>query len=118
MKRILIASLLSTLAFAASAQGQVTVSATADTPSTNANAQVANASPFCLRETGSLIVASQNAKAERRARAAAKGNETTGYVAPQLRCSEIGRSYTQEDIRRTGALNLADALRQLDPTVN
>lgn len=117
MKRILIASLLSTLAFAASAQGQVSVSATADAPTADANGQVANASPFCLHETGSLIVASQNAKAERRARAAARSNETSGYEAPKLRCSEIGRSYTQEDIRRTGALNLADALRQLDPTV-
>ena len=29
-----------------------------------------------------------------------------------------GRSYTQDDIRRTGAIDLADALRRLDPAVH
>jgi hypothetical protein len=48
----------------------------------------------CLRETGSLIRAKP------------------GECLPV-----VGRSYSSEDIQRTGARNLGDALRLLDPSV-
>jgi hypothetical protein len=34
----------------------------------------------------------------------------------EVKCADYGRAYTQDDIRRTGAVNMADALRQLDPS--
>ena len=52
---------------------------------------------FCLQNTGSLISA-------RRA--------TAGR-----RCAGIGRSYSQEDLRRTGEIDVADALRRLDSSI-
>jgi hypothetical protein len=63
----------------------------------------------CLRETGSLITTSQNQRALRRARAQKD-------ATVEVKCAEYGRAYTQDDIRRTGAINLSDALRQLDPS--
>ena len=65
----------------------------------------------CLRETGSLIVAAQNRRALRDARA--RHEQTV-----EVKCANYGRAYTQGDIRSTGALNLADALRELDPGVH
>ena len=32
-------------------------------------------------------------------------------------CSGPGRTYTQEDLQRTGDINAADALRRLDPSI-
>ena len=48
----------------------------------------------CLRSTGSLIP------------------PKPGQCLPVA-----GRSYSQQDLRRTGALNTADALGQLDPAI-
>lgn len=53
----------------------------------------------CLRHTGSLLLHS------RRARAAKP-------CAPAF-----GRVYTRDDLRMTGAVDLADALRRLDPAI-
>ncbi len=47
----------------------------------------------CLKQTGSRI--------------AANGKD----------CSAIGQSYTSEDLKRTGATQLGDALRLLDPII-
>lgn len=59
----------------------------------------------CLRSTGSLITASANAKAERKGRKAD-------------RCANaFGRSYDRDDIERTGASDVAQALRMLDPSI-
>ena len=52
---------------------------------------------FCLQHTGTLITA-------RKATAA-------------RRCAGIGRSYSQDDIRRTGETDIADALRRLDASI-
>jgi hypothetical protein len=49
--------------------------------------------PACMTETGSRIPA--------------KGDACTG----------IGRSYSNDEIRNTGATSAADALRLLDPSV-
>lgn len=62
----------------------------------------------CLRYTGSRIVASRNATRIR------KSEEK----APDGCVNAAGRSYTQDDIRRTGQTNVADALRMLDPSVH
>lgn len=60
------------------------------------------AARFCLRETGSRIVAMENAKRDPAGR----------------RCVNApGRVYTNDDIRRTGAIDLAEALRMLDPAI-
>lgn len=61
----------------------------------------------CLRYTGSRITASRNATRIRR-----------GEKAPAECANAPGRSYTEEDLRRTGQTNVADALRMLDPSVH
>ncbi len=63
----------------------------------------------CLRETGSLVTASSNARERRTVRDPAER---------KLQCaSAFGRAYSREDIERTGAITIRDALRTLDPSV-
>jgi hypothetical protein len=50
----------------------------------------------CIKETGSRIV---------------HKNKTACL-------NEAGRSYDQDDLRRTGATNVGDALRLLDPAIS
>jgi hypothetical protein len=112
MKRLLLAGLLAGFAFAASAQNVgTTVQPTVqdDLRSDVATRDVRDHT--CLRETGSLITTAQNQRALRRARAQKE-------ATVEVKCADYGRAYTQEDIRRTGAVNLADALRQLDPSAH
>lgn len=59
----------------------------------------------CLRRTGSLITAHQNRRAER-----------TGK--PGKCANAFGRAYDREDIERTGATDVAEALRMLDPAIH
>jgi hypothetical protein len=111
MKRLLLAGLLAGVAFSASAQSvgyAVQPTVQDDIHSDVATRDVRDHT--CLRETGSLIATSRNQRALRRARA-------QGEASVEIKCAEYGRSYTQEDIRRTGAINLSDALHQLDPTI-
>ena len=64
---------------------------------------------YCLRYTGSLITASRNLRDEMRP------SKTSG----KPRCAPVtGRSWSREDLERTGALNTLDALRMLDPAVH
>ena len=110
MKRLLLTTVLAGCAFAASAQSVgTTVQPTVqdDLRSDVGSRDVRDHK--CLRETGSLITTSQNQHALRRARAQ---KEPT----VEVKCADYGRAYTQDDIRRTGAINMADALRQLDPS--
>jgi hypothetical protein len=116
MKRTLIASLMSAsmlfgFAFAAQAQssGSVTVKDEADQPVAQmqaADAADENADKIsdrsCLRSTGSTITTRYNARAEKDRQKCVSAN---------------GRSYTRDDIRETGEVDLADALRKLDPSV-
>ena len=109
MKRLLLTSLLAGFALAASAQNVgVTVQPTVqdDLHSDVATRDVRD--HHCLRETGSLITTSQNQRALRRARA--QKDPTV-----EVKCADYGRASTQDDIRRTGAVNLSDANRQRDP---
>lgn len=57
----------------------------------------------CLRSTGSLIVASHNARASKSGK-------------PQ-RCAGSGRVYTRSDLDSTGHTNIVDALRMLDTSI-
>jgi len=61
-----------------------------------------SADAFCLRETGSHLRAIKTEHNERAVECAG---------AP-------GRSYSREDIERTGATTTADALRRLDPSIH
>ena len=63
----------------------------------------------CLRHTGSIITASRNQRDETRAR----GKPVKPRCAPVA-----GRSWSREDIERTGVTDLGTALRMLDPAVH
>ena len=112
MKRIALFTALLGLAFAAAAQtaapapaepaaepAVVTPAASAEQADALENLATRNLAEDrnCLRETGSRVI-----------RADSKGRKCVN--AP-------GRSYTREDINSTGAVDLADALRRLDPSI-
>jgi len=110
MKRLALTAALLGLAFAASAQTAA--------PAEPATPQAADAAPAqasanqdkadakkdeladrnCLQHTGSRLI-----------RADSKGRKCANAA---------GRSYSKEDIDRTGATDLRDALRKLDPSVH
>lgn len=56
---------------------------------------------FCIRETGSRIVATRN----------------RGRSDEQECVNASGRVYTREDIEKSGSADLRDALRRLDPSI-
>jgi len=56
---------------------------------------------FCIRETGSRIVATRNRNKR----------------AEEECVNASGRVYTREDIERTGSADVRDALRRLDPSI-
>lgn len=109
MKQLLIAGLL--LGCACSAQAQsaasVIVKDDADQTATSLSAAQVNGrntvpDRFCVRETGSRIAARRNART-------AKADQP---------CLPVnGRSYTREDLDRTGSTDIAEALRKLDPSI-
>ena len=116
---LLLASLLATAVLAASAQTATTsvdagASVQAQTASdANTDARFdANATPQidrnCLRHTGSRIVARDNTTRSARGR-----NDKLGQ-----RCvAASGRVYSRDDLDRTGEVDIADALRKLDPSI-
>ncbi len=114
---LLLASLLATAAFAASAQSS-TASADAAGQAQAADASVgiafdASAKPeidrYCLRQTGSRIVARDNSARYRSAR-------ESNRKSPRCVAAH-GRVYSREDLQRTGHIDIADALRKLDPSI-
>ncbi len=109
--RVLFAGLLCGFAFAASAQSAaVSIDAQAEDAQVPAvqvdDVAVPVQDPLsdrhCLRETGSRIVAQNNRKAGK---------------ADQRCVAMPGRAYTREDLERTGHIDIADALRTLDPAI-
>ena len=64
--------------------------------------------PFCLQETGTRI----------HHRVAVPLRADAPKRATDCATSMPGRSWSRRDIERTGAFNLADALRQLDPSIH
>lgn len=107
MKRLLVllaACGFASLAFAQSAPVESTMepgAAAIGTEATDAPLHDRN----CLRQTGSWITASENTKARR------NGKKPTECA------NAFGRAYTREDIERTGATDVAQALRMLDPAI-
>ena len=108
MKRVLLASLLCGFACTVSAQS-VTISAGTDTSPNLAQSHDRDedeqwfADRHCMRQTGSRIVARHNAKSDR----------------SEQRCvTANGRVYTRGDIERTGVIDMAEALRRLDPSIH
>lgn len=98
MKRLLIAGMLLGFACAAAAQD-----VEPEEQATSTRADRAKASePFCIRETGSRVIAHRNARNKK---------ERSECVAAG------GRVYTRDDIERTGSVDLLDALRRLDPSI-
>jgi outer membrane cobalamin receptor len=57
---------------------------------------------FCIRETGSRVVATRNRNKR----------------ADDECVNASGRVYTREDIERTGSVDIRDALRRLDTSIN
>lgn len=65
------------------------------TPAKPASVSRVAQSPFCLKDTGSLI------------------KPKPGHCTPA-----VGRSYTRNELLNTGQANTADALRMLDPDIS
>ena len=107
MKRLVLFFVLSTMATAAMAQSTTpkpvedpVVATASDADATIQPAAKDKASDRnCLKETGSRLAP----------RADSKGRKCVNAT---------GRSYTKEDIDRTGAVDLRDAIRRLDPAVH
>jgi hypothetical protein len=109
MKTLVMPILLALCAGAAFAQ-----SGTATTADPNGTT-VVNATPeqkeaqkqadmFCLRETGTHLKQITTTK--------------THHSAVECATSSPGRTYSREDLERTGETNVADALRKLDPAIH
>jgi hypothetical protein len=109
MNRILFAMLLSAFTGVAIAQ---TVTVTKDTgetetlqtTTTTADTVRPESARTCLRSTGSRITAAQNLRADKDGK-------------PQRCAPGPGRTYTKEDLDRTGYVDIADALRSLDTSI-
>lgn len=106
MKRLMLATALSAFAFVAAAQtpntqAQVEPAAQADARAdANADAQAQPAKKKlsdarCLRQTGSRIQSKSKQD-----------------------CAAYGRSYSRDDLNGTGEVDVASALRKLDPAVH
>ncbi|HEY5972687.1 MAG TPA: hypothetical protein VIT22_12140 [Pseudoxanthomonas sp.] len=112
MKRLALFTAVFGLAFSAAAQTPTVGPADPATPQTTSAAATradANATDnqaakdeladrTCMKETGSRVI-----RADRNGRKCAIAT---------------GRAYTKEDLDRTGAIDLADALRRLDPAIH
>lgn len=105
MKHLMI-SLLGALAIAGAVQAaepQAAPQAPGSHASSTAQEETnkADASDYrCLRHTGTRISSRTDSRKQR-----ACGN------------AGIGRAYTREDLNRTGEVNIAEALRKLDPSI-
>ena len=115
MKRLKISliSLLAALAFTAIAQAAEPQANTPSDPTANAQADAKKppvSDAYCLRHTGTRITS----------RTADRANANAATAGKSRTCSNgaIGRAYTREDLDRTGDINLADALRKLDPSIH
>ena len=106
MNKILVSLMLAAcVAGSAYAQSDTTPASAGAQAKTEApmTAEQKSAEAFCLRQTGSHL----------RSVTAKPHNERA------VECANApGRVYTREDIERTGAINTADAIRRLDPSIH
>ena len=115
MTRLLLASLLAGMSFAAAAQSAGVGTTMQPVVQDEIQSEIPTRDVrdhSCLRETGSLIATAQNQHTLRDARR----NNPNGTV--EVKCAAYGNAYTRQDIQRTGAIDLSDALRQLDPSIH
>lgn len=109
--KISLISLLGAVAFTAMAQAaEPQATPAADTAAAaQADAKKPPVSDaYCLRHTGTRITS----------RTADKANAATARKSRTCSNGVIGRAYTRDDLDRTGDINLADALRKLDPAIH
>lgn len=107
MTRLLLAALLTAFAGAAVAQTVTVTKESGETETVQtaeAEAPAREPARTCMRSTGSRIVAAQNLRAEKDGK-------------PQRCANGFGRVYTSEDLDRTGHVDMAAALRALDPSL-
>lgn len=110
MKQRLLIPLFCAVAFAASAQTPAPTAEPHDLRAADARNETATQA-LCLEQTGSLITKAHNDRIDRRSR--------SGQASEPKQCAPAaGRSYSRRDIQRTGAPDLAEALRDLDPTIH
>ncbi|MDO5611214.1 MAG: hypothetical protein Q4G62_10675 [Pseudomonadota bacterium] len=106
---LIVGLLLSPLALAQSPQSNPKADVEPQ-PATSPSKQRAEANVsdrHCLRYTGSRITADRERRRTR--------NPQSANQADTPACAAVaGRAYSREDIERTGAVDLADALRRLD----
>lgn len=126
MKRLMLASLLGSLAFAAAAQDTTTDAAVdagtaveqtdttppADTRTSTETTVERDARRDCMRYTGSHILARRSER-----NAASADAEAIGELDRDECISANGRVYSRDDLMRTGETDIADALRRLDPAI-
>lgn len=106
-RQLLLAAALATLAGAAFAQSSTDAHdhGKHDTAKHGAHAQAqagARTDRYCIRETGSRIPAASRVSSDK---------------AGKDCLAARGRVYTRQDIDATGRVDLADALRSLDPSI-
>lgn len=117
LARITLLAALGACSFAAAAQSSVGVGVSVGTGASepvaenrvNAGEEPAS-HPFCLRSTGSRIAP----------RARPSDRDTAADAARTKRPDCVtthGRVYTRRDLDSTGAVDIADALRRLDPSI-
>lgn len=102
MNRLLPAIALLALAGAASAQSTTDASANAESKLQAEAKADAKVDRYCIQETGTRIKATGKANTDAQRKACTAGR---------------GRVYTRQDIDATGRVDLADALRALDPSI-
>lgn len=87
-----------------------TATATAATSAADASNEASQSASdhYCLHETGSHL----------RVRSQTTHSRTTQSHdgRDKFDCAGYGRAYSRDELERTGAVNTADALRQLDPS--
>lgn len=106
MNRVLVALLAGGFASAAFAQSTAVEQSLEPGASAIGTQASDRDDPNCLRETGSRITAAENQRAMRAGK-------------PADRCASVaGRAYDRDDIDRTGAIDVGDALRRLDTSIH
>ena len=104
--RALFACMLTGLASVAFAQSSVKANMELSNQSAMSAADAAKVQPFCAQETGTRI------RQVRSDRTSANGRATDCAISAPV------RSYSQREIRNTGATDLATALQMLDPAIH
>ncbi|MGY1425473.1 hypothetical protein [Lysobacter sp. A289] len=114
------------------AQAGEPVPASAQAVAAQAEVSERDARHNCMRYTGSHIVRSRTGRAERVARADDTGradadheqmdheqmdHQRVASLEPEDCVNANGRVYSRSDLSRTGEVDLADALRKLDPAI-